>query len=93
MIMFDIGVREEKNDLEIQMSLCVCVCMCTNSVWMALSANTNIAVMWTDIMSAVSYQLEKSGSKASCWYIFQRYRCNYIEDFGDCLVVTILAFL
>jgi len=32
MIMFDIGVREEKNDLEIQMSLCVCVCMCTNSV-------------------------------------------------------------
>jgi hypothetical protein len=27
MIMFDIGVREEKNDLEIQMSLCVCVCV------------------------------------------------------------------
>jgi len=55
MIMYDIGLRVRR---KLSWNTNVFVCMCTNYVWMVLSANTNIAAMWTDKMSAVSYQPE-----------------------------------
>lgn len=60
------------------------MCLYTNSVSTVLSAGANIAAMWTDKVSAVSYQPEKSGSEASWWcilpelFVFQWYWCNYL---------------
>jgi hypothetical protein len=70
-------------------------CVCVYKFCMNGFVSNNIAAVWTDKMSAISNQPEKSGSKASCWYIFKRYRCNYISGlrlFGSDHACILLAF-